>query len=502
MNKEYKQFHRLTRQFKNWPGRRTAIIVILLFLLITGTGIVLFVGQVKSRDSITPDSGTEVSLSEDQSGDNDIFGCYEFDECLYMNPLSSALAVKGFMPYVYGLGRDGMIIANTGTGDIEYLAAEYENSTIAESEFSSINNFFASSLPDLSRYEERRRRARFTGEGRKYGLYQMDDEIWLVMLSGGEIGVWSIYRLQPTDQFTFSDLEYALGIQSGAADNKTQMSLQDVYELARKGEDLQLSDLEPFLAEAAGAGFTIMRYDIQGGCVLIVHSDTPDSAINYARLSKRGYDPFDEALSVDIRDGAKVVAAYLNPLHSLEKLKIENAHGSTGERELIYEFDGYRYFLNTGRADHIFITFDNGDRLPLRQALEERRTTVEDLASNGLLNIFMEPADNPMGGSFPILHHLHKFTFEGEAFYPSTSFLYMEYPSAYFDITEISDILQLQGRKELAEKLRFIASTSNLPVIAGKAYLKEDGFAEAGIAVKIGWELSSHTPVSFTLENE
>jgi hypothetical protein len=231
-----------------------------------------------------------------------------------------------------------------------------------------------------------------------------------------------------------------------------------------------------------------------------VHADSPNSAINYARLSKQGYNPFDESLTVDIHDGAQAVATYLDPLHSLEKLKIEDPHSGVGERELIYEFDGYRYLLSTKRADQVFITFENGDRLPLKQALEERRTVVEDLVANGLFNVFMEPIENPMGGYFTILHHLHKFSFDSDAFYPSSSFMYvkMDDLTAYFDIEELANILKLQGRDDLAGRLFSIVNKNNLPVIAGKAYMKDSEFTEAGITVEIGWAYSSHTPVSFT----
>jgi hypothetical protein len=475
----------LTRQRKNWPDKRTAVITFLLCILLTSTGIAYSMPQAKSSSS-------------------NILGCYEFDECLYMNPLSSFLPVKGFMPYVYGLGEDTMIIANTKTGDVQRLTAQYENSTVAGDEFSSKSSFPSFSTPDVSQYKERRLRAVLTGEGgQQYNLYQMDGEIWLVMLSGRENEIWSIYRLQPTDQFTFSELEKALEIHYNETNDKKQMNLRDVYEFAKKGKNLTQSDFEAFSSKAAGSGFTILRYDIEGGCVLIVHADTPDSAINYAHLSKQGYDPFDETLTVDIRDGAQAVAAYLDPLHSLAKLKLEDPHSGIGERELIYEFDGYRYFLNTRRADQVYINFENGDRLPLKQALEERRTVVEDLVANGLFNVYMEPVENPTGGYFTILHHPHKFSFNNEAFYPSASFMYVDTDdlSAYFDIAELAVILELQGRDEVAERLRTIKNSSNLSIIADKTYIKNSGFAEAGIAVDIGWAYSSHTPVRFTSAN-
>ena len=183
----------LSRKYNSWPGKRAAFISIFLFALISGAGI-------------------GISVSNAQNDDNDIFGCYEFDDCLYMNPLSSFMAAtKGFMPYIYGLGEDALIIANTETGHIQQLSAQYENTVVPEDEFISKNNFTVISLPDISRYKERRLRAVFIGEGgQKYNLYQMDGEVWLVRPGSEKIGIWSIYRLKRTDKFTFSDLKYRL----------------------------------------------------------------------------------------------------------------------------------------------------------------------------------------------------------------------------------------------------------------------------------------------------
>lgn len=279
-----------------------------------------------------------------------------------------------------------------------------------------------------------------------------------------------------------------------------QMTVRDVFDLARKGEFLTLRDFELFDGKDVGSGFYIMRYAIEGGCVLIVHCSTPDSAPNFVRLSKRGCDPFDEALTVDIRAGTRAVAAYLNPLHSPMSLKIEDSHRGAEPRELIYEYHGYRYYLNTTRADRVIITFDNGERLPLKQALHERRLLIEDAVANGLYNVFMEPNDNPLGGEFPILHHWHRFTIDHEEFYPSASFMFVVFQddfTTYFDIQELADILELQCRSGLAAGLRQINYTTNLPVIAGKTYIKDTGLAEAGISVEVGWVFSSHTPVRF-----
>lgn len=473
---------RTALKIESWPGKRTAVVSLLVCVMIAVSGIGL--SMTEGRTDVKG-----VSNAED-----DIFGCYTFDNCLYMNPLSSFMPpVKGFMPYIYGLGKYALVIANTETGDLQQYSGRYERTPVAEDELSSKAEFIFESFPNLSQYKVRQLRAVF---GQQYRLYQMDGNIWLVSLTNGIL--WSVYSLQKTDSTTLADLDHALEVLDRTPKWQPQMTLKDVYDLARNHESLTLRDFDRFDGKSVGTGFTMMRYDIEGGCVLIVHCDTPDSAPNFAYLSKRGYDPFDKELTVDIRAGTQAVAAYLNPLNAPTHFQIEDSHGGTGPRELIYEYSGYRYYLNTTRADQVFITFDYGERLPLKQALEERRLIIEDAVSNGLYNVFMEPIVNPVGGEFPILHHRHTFTFDNEEFYPSASFMYVVNGDSfvpYFDVKELADILTLQGRNAIAEKLRQIPSTQSLTVIAGKTYLKDADLAEAGIAVDIGWELSSHTPI-------
>lgn len=475
------------RKKKNWPGKPLTITSLLLCAIIAIFGISFSATTSNAKD--------------------DIYGCYEFDDCIYMNPLSSFMAMKDNMPYVYYINDDYLLISNIKTGYIEKLSALYERTPIAEDEFSKISEFegepFLFRIPDLSQYKERWLRAVFAFDKQQhYGLYQMDDEIWLARLNNGRL--WSIYRLLKTNKHNPDDIERALEAQENAPEGLKSMTLRDVYDLSRRGEELTYHDFKEFAGKAVGSGFMIMRYEIEGGCVLIVHCDSPDSKLNYARLSKRGYDPFDESKTVDIRSGTQALAEYLNPLNSLTRLKIEDKHDGTLPRELIYEFDGYRYYLNTTRADRVFITLESGEELPLKQALEERRIIIEDAVANGLYNVSMEPVDNPMGGDFSILHHRHKFTFDNEEFYPSASFMYCIFDDSfttYFDIGELIYILELQGRDSIAEKLRLVSSSGNLFVISGKSYIKDKDLADAGISVEVGWHLSSHTPVTFSTEN-
>lgn len=174
----------MARRFAGWPGKRTAVIAGAVCLLIFGAGITF---------AVQADAGDGSSNADD----TDILGSYEFDECLYMNPLSSFLAMKGSMPYIYELGEEGMTVRNTRTGDIEWASAQYEDTAVDESEFSSLIAFSFVSPPGISKYKDCRRRAVFTYEnGQKYAFYTMDGESWLVRMANEKIGIWSIYRLK------------------------------------------------------------------------------------------------------------------------------------------------------------------------------------------------------------------------------------------------------------------------------------------------------------------
>lgn len=168
----------LARRIGGWPGKRTAVIAGVLCLVIFGTGIAFAIPQANADDG-------------------NIFGSYEFDECLYMNPLSSFMAAKGSMPYVYEISEEGMTVRDTRTGDIQRAAALYEDTAVDEDEFSFVMEFSRFTRPNISRYKDRRRRAVFTFEnGQIYNLYTMDGEAWLVRPGDEKIGIWSIYRLK------------------------------------------------------------------------------------------------------------------------------------------------------------------------------------------------------------------------------------------------------------------------------------------------------------------
>ena len=89
---------------------------------------------------------------QSQNKDDDIIGCYVYDENIYTNPLSSFYAFEG-LPYVYGLDEKDFIIADSERGSIQRYAVEYCKTPVGVDEFSSktdslVDSFF--SLPSLA----------------------------------------------------------------------------------------------------------------------------------------------------------------------------------------------------------------------------------------------------------------------------------------------------------------------------------------------------------------
>ncbi len=204
----------------------------MLVILLAGTGAYLILNKARKKDN-WPSKGLTAALlvicaviafcgigfSMVPSSDaEDVYGCYEFDECIYMNPLSSFLAMKDNMPYVYYINEEALVIANTSTGDIERFSASFEKTPVAKDDFKTLSEFGDAppfSLPDLSQYKERWLRAVFTDETQqRYGLYRMDDEIWLVRLNNGRL--WSIYKLGKTGEYNPADIKPAFETQENA----------------------------------------------------------------------------------------------------------------------------------------------------------------------------------------------------------------------------------------------------------------------------------------------
>jgi hypothetical protein len=249
--------------------------------------------------------------------------------------------------------------------------------------------------------------------------------------------------------------------------------------------------------------FSVRRYDIAGADTVFVNIADDGSLESAVLLSRRAPDPSD---TVDLREGFGAVAKYMDPLKAFSSFSVEYLSSMEGERVIFFEDDYFgsqcRYYLNSSDVNGIFVVFENGETMTVSQALEERRTTVEELVARGLYNVSMVPIDNPLEGDFVVLHHLYLFSLNGEAFYPSTSFMYVvgNDLSVYYDIDELIQILKWYGYDAEAENLRSSIDPADRITIAGREYALDTVLTEAGIVSDVGWALSSHTPVNFSIK--
>ena len=161
--------------------------------------------------AIVAATGPVIAMATPENTSEDISGCYLFDENIYTSSLNSYVS-EGEMPLVYGLDADVFIIADRESGEARSYTVEYSKTPVSVSEFSlKAGNAFNTGYPppDLSHFKERYLLAVMSdGSDPIFGLYRMNEEIWLVELRSEEI--WSICRLARTEDVTFADMERAL----------------------------------------------------------------------------------------------------------------------------------------------------------------------------------------------------------------------------------------------------------------------------------------------------
>ena len=148
---------------------------------------VLFIGSALVSSS---------ALGKKTMEEADIFGCYEFGENIYTNPVSSFFPYKGDMPY-YEISEKSLKIINNRDGTVQEFAGDFERKSLNKDNFESLF-MMDFRIPDITQYKERYQYATYTSENvQGFRLYVMDREVWIADFHGKYL--WSIYRLTKTD---------------------------------------------------------------------------------------------------------------------------------------------------------------------------------------------------------------------------------------------------------------------------------------------------------------
>lgn len=182
------------------------------------------VRQSTADEETAPKPKISTGTAEPSPEDESIDGMYEFDDNVYTNPLSSFIAVKGYMPY-FEMTDSKLRIIDPQNDTVEEIKGEAALSDISQEEFDALfdGEPVLDGIPDISTYTQCSQYAVYKDTYAEYRVYQMGDEVWLAKLSNGHM--WSIYRLIKTD-------DLSVGI-IGGADGPTQVYVHSTPNAAR-----------------------------------------------------------------------------------------------------------------------------------------------------------------------------------------------------------------------------------------------------------------------------
>ncbi|WP_339206596.1 M56 family metallopeptidase [Paenibacillus sp. FSL K6-3182] len=145
-------------------------------------------------------------------------GSYRFEEQVYMNLLSSFVAVDGFKEY-YTFTENSLIITD-GAGNQQKMKAVYERKALDVQKF---NESFMPSInvPNILGYKERYEYVLTdSAVDPEYRLFLLDDEVWLAKTNKDNVNtlkseyIWSIYKISKLDE-EIVESESIVGTQNG-----------------------------------------------------------------------------------------------------------------------------------------------------------------------------------------------------------------------------------------------------------------------------------------------
>jgi hypothetical protein len=151
-----------------------------------------------------------------------LYGTYQFKKQIYMNPLSSFLALDGFHEY-YTFSENSFIITDQG-GNQRSMTVTYQPEAFDEAIFKNSFMMEGFDIPDITLFKDRRQyTVTETSGSMVYRLYLLDNEIWLAQIHKDNANVkkntyiWSIFQIERYEgeiPLTFS----ASGTQNGVKD--------------------------------------------------------------------------------------------------------------------------------------------------------------------------------------------------------------------------------------------------------------------------------------------
>lgn len=117
---------------------------------------------------------------------------YVFDECIYMNLLSSFFPFNGTgQEYCFGEDSFSIVSEETGAETFSISDIEWNWQPVSDSEWDDLFSF-SLEIPDISSYQNKFQLKLSS----QYYLFYMDGELWLANYHNAQTKMWSIYVLK------------------------------------------------------------------------------------------------------------------------------------------------------------------------------------------------------------------------------------------------------------------------------------------------------------------
>ncbi len=143
-------------------------------------------------------------VKTEAKGKDELYGNYVFEKQIYMNPLSSFLALDGYREY-YTL-TENMLILTGEAGNQQRMEVSYEQTELDEKEFKNSFLMDHGGVIDIAVYKERDQYTLTEISGAAiYRIYRLDDEIWLARIHKDNANIqkseyiWNIYKIKKYD---------------------------------------------------------------------------------------------------------------------------------------------------------------------------------------------------------------------------------------------------------------------------------------------------------------
>ncbi|GGG65424.1 M56 family metallopeptidase [Paenibacillus radicis (ex Gao et al. 2016)] len=134
-----------------------------------------------------------------------MYGTYSFEKQIYMNPLSSFIAMDGYKEY-YTITENELIITDEA-GNQQRLEAYFKRTVVDEQKFKDDFMMADIGVPDIASYKAR---YQYTltdpSVSPAYRFYLLDDEMWLAKIHTDKANTqksqyfWSIYKINKTKE--------------------------------------------------------------------------------------------------------------------------------------------------------------------------------------------------------------------------------------------------------------------------------------------------------------